>query len=263
MDSSPLPPPRSVERVLDILKLLSADADGQTLAQLGQAMRIPKSSLLNLMRALVLSGHVTHHEGLYHLGPRAFELASGILSRRRFPEVARPILKRLVEISGETALIGVLTDDGEEVTYIDKMESPKALRFAATIGHRRPLYCSSSGRVLLAYQPAARIDAYIRRVKLVRLTEHTMIDRRRLRDEIAAVRRDGVSVTVDQATEGVTGFAAPIFNAAGAVMASVVFAAPSVRVEERIEALCRLARQMGAEITAVMGGVPPAPDASA
>ncbi|MGL1659496.1 IclR family transcriptional regulator domain-containing protein, partial [Vibrio parahaemolyticus] len=48
----------------------------------------------------------------------------------------------------------MLTDDGEEVTYIDKMESPKALRFAATIGHRRPLYCSSSGRVLLAYQPA-------------------------------------------------------------------------------------------------------------
>ncbi len=261
MNATHQSPPRSVERVLDILKLLAGDADGRSLAELGQQMRIPKSSLLNLMRALVASGHVMQDEGLYHLGARSFELASGILARRRFPEVARPILRRLVDISGETALIGVLTEDGEEVTYIDKMESPKALRFAATIGHRRPLYCSSSGRVLLAYQPAARIEAYIRGVKLVRLTEHTMIDRRQLREEIANVRREGVSVTVDQATEGVTGFAAPIFNAAGAVMASVVFAAPSVRVEERIGSLCRLARQMGAEITAVMGGT--APDASA
>jgi IclR family pca regulon transcriptional regulator len=65
------------------------------------------------------------------------------------------------------------------------------------IGTRIPTYCTSMGRVLLAYLPPAEQDAYLARVKIVRHTPRTIPTSDKLRRELDGTRRAGYAI-VDQ-----------------------------------------------------------------
>lgn len=245
--------PRSAARILHILDSLAENPGGWTLAALSRELETPKSSLLVLLRALTDLQHVAVNNGTYHLGIAAFKLASKIEAKRIFPAVARPILRRIVSETGETAVIGAISEDGLSTVYIDKIESDRALRFSANIGAHRPLYCSASGLVILAFQPKEKTEQYLKSIKLRQLTSNTIVSKRELQDAISKARKEGVAVTRDQATEGVTGFGAPILDGAGHLIATLVLAAPSIRSETRMDLLRDLARNGALEISEIMG----------
>jgi DNA-binding IclR family transcriptional regulator len=245
--------PRSVARVVEILGRLAEEPHGLSLSQLSQAMAVPKSSLLNLLRGLVGAGYVAHTEGGYRLGGETYRLAGAVLASRQFPEIARPVLQKLAEQSGETALVGVPTPDRQFVVYVDKVESRTAIRFAATVGDRRPLYCAVGGQVLLAFQPAEARDQYLRQTRLVAHTPRTVTDKRKLRAMLDQVRAEGVAVTQGEMTEGVAGVGAPIFDNAGHVMAAVIIAGPQERIAAKAPLLTMLVRNAGADISRLMG----------
>lgn len=240
--------------MLRILEVLAAAEEGRSLAALSKEIETPKSSVLNLMRALVQSGYVDHAEGLYRLGSGAFTLASSILARRRWPEVALPVLNRLADASGETAMLAEMAGNGDEFIYIAKAESRQALRFAATVGDRRPLYATAGGLALLANMPLRVVTDYLDRTKMVPLTEHTRIDRASVEAALADVRRDGYCVTHAGSTLGLSAVAAPISGSAGLVSA-VVLGVPNARFEARQEELIELTRAAAREISGMMGRI--------
>jgi len=252
------PTPRSAVRLLQLLQMLADNPDGQSLASLSKQMKppTPKSSVLNLLRSLVANRFVDHVDGIYRLGQQSYQLASAILAHREFPEVARPIIKRLVETTGETVLIGVPSSERDAIVYVDKVETRSSLRFAATIGDRRPLYCTAAGIVFLANQPNAFTRDYIRSAKMKPLTDKTIVSKTVLRDAVEQARIRGFAVTHDQATNGATGIAAPIYDSSDEILALLIVAAPTARVGERIEELARAAQTAGAEISRVMGAKP-------
>lgn len=245
--------PRSAVRILQILEKLGEQSEGWTLSALSRELATPKSSLLVLLRALGEKKHVRHVDGVYHLDEASFRLASRMLSNRRFPEVARPILQSVVQATGETAVIGVMSEDRASTTYIDKVESENALRFSAKIGDRRPLYASAAGHVFLAFGDPAQAQAYLKSVIIKPLTSNAIATRQELKQAIELVREQGIAVTKDQATQGVTGFGAPIFDETGTLIASLVLAAPSTRIEFRLDEIGQLAKQAAADISSVMG----------
>ncbi len=249
------PTPRSAVRLLQLLQMLADNPDGQSLASLSRQMKpaTPKSSILNLMRSLVANQFVDHVDGIYRIGQQSYQLASAILAHREFPEVARPIIKRLVETTGETVLIGVPSRERDSIVYVDKVETRNSLRFAATIGDRRPLYCTSGGIVFLANQPPEWTRDYIRNVKMQPLTARTIVSKTVLRNAVADARQHGFAQTHDQATNGATGISAPIYDGSGELLAVLVVAAPTARVDERIEELALAAKAAGREISRIMG----------
>lgn len=255
--------PRSVARVMHILDHVSATPDGQSLAALSTHMRSPKSSVLSLLRGLVGAGYLVHEEGLYRLGAESYRVASAIVAARRFPDFARPTLQRLAEETGETTIIGVLAPEEDAVVYVDKIETRTALRFAAAIGDRRPLYCTSTGRVLLAYQPPEAIERYLRRTKLVRLTPLTITDKKGMRNLLARVRAEGLATTIGEATEGVFGIAAPVRDGTGSVIASIVLAGPVARIKSKMPGIAERVRNAGRELSRMMGYTGPSVTAQA
>ena len=74
--------PRSVTRVVQIFDDLCSRPTGASLATLSDSIGVPKSSLLNLLRGLLASNHLTFVNGLYQLGPEAYGMASAIISAR-------------------------------------------------------------------------------------------------------------------------------------------------------------------------------------
>jgi len=248
--------PQSVTRVIRILEALCANPKPMSLAELSRALDAPKSSLAALLRGLAEEGFVVASDGAWRLGAGAFGLGSALLEgRRRFQtsDLVREGMRRLAERSGETVLFAVPDEDGETMTYVDAIESPKAVRFAVSIGDRRPLYATAGGRALLAAGSDEALRGYLDRLRPEKHTEQTEVAKKRLLEAVMAARATGIAQTVDQMAEGVTGTAAALHGAAGNAIGALIVAAPSARLQDRLPVLAKLVREEAAAISRGLG----------
>lgn len=247
--------PQSVTRLIHIVEALCASAAPVSLAQLSRTLQAPKSSVAALLRGLAEAGFVNAAEGAYSLGPGSFGLGSALLEARRrvqSSDLLRAGMRRLADRCGETVLFAVRDPGGETLTYVDVVESRNAVRFAVSVGDRRPLYCTAAGRMLLATSSEADVRRYLKRLRPRQMTASTEIGKKHLQEAIAAARQAAVAQTVDQASDGVTGTAAAIRDAAGAVLGALVAAAPSSRLHDRAE-LARAVLDAAATISCSLG----------
>jgi DNA-binding IclR family transcriptional regulator len=248
--------PQSVTRVIRLIEALCTSPVAMSLADLARALGAPKSSLAALLRGLADEGFVIAADGAWRLGPGAFGLGSALLEARRrlqSSDLVRDGMRRLAERCGETVLFGVRDEDGETLTYVDVIESHKTVRFMVPVGDRRPLYSTAGGRALLAAGPEAELSRYLERLKPEAFTPETLTSKRALADAIAEARAAGVAQTVDQSSEGVTGTASPIRDAAGTVIGVLIVAAPSLRLADRLAELKRLVKDEAATVSRSLG----------
>jgi IclR family transcriptional regulator, acetate operon repressor len=242
---------RSAQRLVALFEALAKSEEGVSLAELSVTIGAPKSSLLGILRSMVAMGYMEHGHGLYRLGPKSFRLAADILAVRRFPALVRPILQDLAAKSGETVFLVVLDSLAQRITYADIIDSANPVRYTVPTGTTRPLYVSSGGQMLLAYQEPAWIDTYIRSTRLEPLTAHTITDPKQLRDRLATIRREGFSISLGETVPGAAGIAAPIFNADGSVTAGLLIGAPLDRFEQELPELKRLLREATTRIAGI------------
>jgi DNA-binding IclR family transcriptional regulator len=242
-DERRLNSPQSVTRVIRILEALCSSPGPMSLATLSRMLDTPKSSLAALLRGLADEDFIIPEDGAWRLGPGAFGLGSALLEARRgltSSDLIRVGMKRLAERSGETVLFAVRDGSGDTTTYIDVIESRNSVRFSVSVGDRRPLYATASGRALLAAGSDEELHAYLDRLEPEKLTPHSETSKRGLAEVIAAARAAGFAQTIDQAADGVTGTAAVIRAAGGRVLGAVVVAAPNLRSHDRLAELARL-----------------------
>ncbi len=98
----------------------------------------------------------------------------------------------------------------------------------ANLGDRKPAFCSSEGRAMLAFQDEAAIDAILGG-NLARRTPKTETDPVQLRKALARVRKSGYAQEDEQCEAGMRSLAAPIRDAEGRVVAAVGVAGPRQR----------------------------------
>lgn len=257
--------PQSVTRVIHILEALCASPTPVSLANLSRVLEAPKSSIAALLRGLAAADFVIVSEGAYRLGPSAFGLGSALAEARRrvqSSDLIREGMRRLLDRSGETVLFAVRDAGSETLTYVDVIESRSSVRFAASIGDRRPLYCTAGGRALLAALPEKDLRRYLERLKPRKLTAHTETNKRVLAEAIETARTNGVGQTVEQASDGVTGTAAVIYNGDGTVLGALVVAAPSSRLQDRRAELVGLVLEEAAAVSRSLGYRTPRPRSS-
>jgi IclR family acetate operon transcriptional repressor len=242
---------RSAMRLVSLFEALAKSEEGVSLAELSATIAAPKSSLLGILRSMVALGYMEHGHGLYRLGPKSFRLAADILAIRRFPNLVRPILQDLAARSGETVFLVVLDHLAQRVTYADVIDSANPVRYTVPTGTTRPLYASAGGLMLLAFQEPAWIDAYLGSTPLEPLTPRTTTDPDRLRERLAAIRRDGFAISLGETVPGAAGLAAPIFNADGSVTVGILIGTPSDRFEEELPELKRLLREATTRVAGI------------
>ena len=245
--------PRTALRIVKILKYITEHPDGVSLAQLSVGLRAPKTSLFSLVRSLADGDYLAYADGRYQLGTAAFALGSAIVARRRFPDVAMPIIRKLADETGETTFISELVPQDGQAVYVARAESRNPIRFMAEIGERRPLYSSSGGRVLLAFQTPEWQEAYLRWVKIVAHTPYTVVEKAKLRQILKDIRDTGLCRTHQDVHEGVSAFAAPIFNRDGDVIAALALASPTSRAEQKADMLSDRVKEAAAAVSGVLG----------
>ena len=250
--------PRSVVRVLDILMALATRADGWTLTQIAGTLELPKTSTFSLLKTLEAGGYVRRNNGEYRLGAAALKLGTVIAQAISFPRCARPVLEELARQTGETVMLGILSEQGHEVTYVDIIESDAALRFTVRVGNRRPLYAIASGKAILAFLPAAVQQAYLTDTHFVRFTEETT-DLPALAKLLPEIRSSGVVLDRNGFVDAASSIASPCFDETGRVFCSVSVAGPTGRIIARRAEFERLTLAAGQEISQILGYLGPYP----
>lgn len=226
-------------RVLGLFEAVSAAREGRTLAQLSVQLGSPKSSLLLLLRPLVAGGYLLHVDNRYRLGAAAYKLASAILATRDLAQSMGPYLEDLATRTRESVFLALLDREARLVTYVDRIDSPQAVRYSVPVGTMRPLYCSAAGLVLLAFQDEEWRERYLRTAQIKPLTPDTVVGKAAIRAQLARIREEGVAVSVGAAVTGVAGIAAPVFDPDGSVCAALLIGAPADRFRGELPALRR------------------------
>lgn len=255
--------PRSPLRVMQALEELAASKDGLTLTRLSERLQTPKTSLLNLLRSLEAGAYVTQVNGHYQLGANALRLGA-LIGTRLTPESSisaklHPLLAEMMEQAEDTTLLGVMGDDRRHGVYVDIIESRGAIRFSSLIGTRRPLFCSAFGKTLLAFQPAAHIEAYLKDTDLVLPNGGRRLHPEEVRGSLAAIRATGVSASYEEIVEGAGGVSSPVYDRNGVVVAVFAIAAPIARLKARHDRLAGLVHAFGDRASRLLGYIGPYP----
>lgn len=232
--SNPSVAPRSVIRVVNILRSVAQAPNGLSLSALSQELDGPKSSILSLIRGLVDGGYIVNDGGSFVLGEESFRLAELILHGNSFSDVVRSVLFKLASKTGETAVLGVLSPD-DRVVFIERVLSTKTLAAHVQIGESRALYASASGRAILAMLPPERIAKYLKRTDLKPRTEYTEVRPAKLDAILQDIRKRGYAVTDGESDIGLAGVAAPILDRAGLPIGSIVVSGPTERLRPKIQ----------------------------
>jgi DNA-binding IclR family transcriptional regulator len=219
---------RSVERAVAVVEFVARNERPAPLHAISDAIDAPKSTALNILRTLAGKGLLAVGEAkTYTLGPRLAELAGRAHAYTDIRALARPHLEHLARRTGEAVFLSIV--DGDEIVYIDAVESTHPIRYAADVGSRRPLHCTSAGKVALALSPADVVERYIAK-GLARYTAATITDPARLRAQLRRIRARGYGDARGERVPSLFGVAGPVVDPSGQLVAAVTVAGPAFRI---------------------------------
>jgi DNA-binding IclR family transcriptional regulator len=143
---------------------------------------------------------------------------------------ARPILRELASITGESAKLFVI--QGTKRICLVREKGTYPLGYHVEEGESFELYAGAGGKVLLAYASKDFCDQVLGEKVLERLTPTTIVARSRLEEEFAAIRERGYASSNGELFTEVAGMAAPVFDHENAVCAALAIAGPIQRFTE-------------------------------
>jgi IclR family transcriptional regulator, KDG regulon repressor len=246
---------RSLERALQILSTFNAEQPNFTFAELSEAVRLPKATVLRLCSTLVHYDFLLFNKETkqYSLGLKLFELGSVVFASFSLRKIAAPYLINLQTRLDKTVFLGILQEG--QLVYIDKKENPLNLvRFGSQVGTRRPPFFGMLGNVLMAHLADEKVAELLKRHPLSALTKKTITNETRFKERLAVIRLQGYYVDEGEAIEGVTGVAAPIRDFSGEVAAAVgVGFVSSSEARSGVKAIIQETRKTAALISKAVG----------
>jgi DNA-binding IclR family transcriptional regulator len=167
------------------------------------------------------------------LGPRLIQLASRSWGRSELRVVAVDELKRLRDLTGETVHLAV--PNGSSMVYIEKLESPSAVRMASRIGTSVSMHSTAVGKAYLAGLDAQALEPLLKTLTLRRYTDNTVTDRAALRKQLDATRERGWSVDGEENEAGIFCFGGVIRGHRGLPVAAISVSTLLFRQKENPE----------------------------
>lgn len=237
---------QSVMRAVSILHCFEEEAE-LGITEISRIIGLHKSTTSGLVHTLLQAGFLAKNPKTdkYKLGLTLFSLGTLVQSDLR--SIAEPFLLKLVEQAKET--INLVIQDGDNVVYISKMESPHSMRICTQIGKRMPMYCTAVGKSMLAFLDTEEVRSILNKSKLEKFTENTKTDPEEIMADLSIIRSKGYAMDEEELEYGLTCVAVPIFNRQGHPIASISASGPTSRMDKKLkEKCCKLLRTASEEI---------------
>lgn len=240
-------------RSLALLERIAAADRSLSLAELSEALSVPKPTVFRIAQKLEHAGYLAREPGNggFCVGPRLLRLGLDAARTGGANAERRATLEALVAKLGETCNFTALS--GSEVVYLDRVETRWPLRLNLEPGSRVPLHCTASGKLFLAHMQPERRRRLLERLPLTPETPATLIDPVQLEAECARILRQDYSTDSEEFLVGLIAVAVPVRDAGGTVVAAVACHAPSARLPlaealKRLPELRDAAQKLGASL---------------
>jgi DNA-binding IclR family transcriptional regulator len=245
---------RSAARVMDMLDVFFNARRGLSLTEISNQLGVPKSTAHGILQTMRRRGYVSwnHENKTYSIGLRVVALAHASPAAQLLQAYGRPHLERLCRELGETIVLGVCQADG--LVYLDRVECADAVRFTVPVGERRPLYCTSIGKLYLAAQDDDQIRRILASQPPEQMTPHTKTDIDELLTELHGVRERGYATNVAESIAGVSTYATPVYAHDRTLVAGISVIGATERLSDKsstiVASLAVAARTLSAELSA-------------
>jgi len=209
----------SVIKAFLMLRLISKTEKGLGISYLANHLDMSKGTVHGIISALVETGALIRDPSSkkYSLGPTLFELGKSAYSELDLREVARPIMKTLMERTGTSVFVGI--SNGNRVSILDVVESNHNLKITAPRGTTVPFLAGAIGKVFLASMDPAQAAGIIRERGLPRFTDRSITDADAYLLEVQKTKEQGYGTDDEEYIAGVRAAAAPILGKRGTLYA--------------------------------------------
>ncbi|WP_394233956.1 IclR family transcriptional regulator [Niallia oryzisoli] len=243
----------SVTNALRILKSFSEENPEVTVKQLSETLGLSTSVTSRLLSALTKEGFVYKIKGTqkFRLGTSVLSIGGVLISSLEIHKEAMPHLERLVSLTGETSHLSFL--ENNHTVYLCKVDCGNPVPTKTHLGRNNPLHCTSTGKILMAYDHYDVFDTVITE-GLVEYTPYTITNPETLKAQLKKIRMEGYAVDMEEHSLGVASVAAPIRDYTNRVIAAVNIVGPIQRVNSKtIPLLSKHVKSIAESISQEMG----------
>ena len=245
---------KSLERAMEVCEFLS-ERQGMPLTQLATELNQSPATVYRILVTLEKRGLVEfdHVAQLWHIGPRSFVIGARFIRRTNLVERARPIMRKLMEDTGETANLGVQQENS--VLFLSQVETQASIRAFFPPGTLSPMHASGIGKALLAHMDELRLNTLFSKNQLERFTAFSITEPTALRAHLSDIRTRGYSMDNEEKNTGMRCIAAPVFDFNGEAIAGISVSGPTSRIEPaRLAELIAPVMNAAQDLTFAIGG---------
>jgi DNA-binding IclR family transcriptional regulator len=218
------------ERALSVLQFVARAGREVALADISDALAIPKGTAHRLCTKLSETGFLSRdlNAKAFVVGPALRALALDTLNHDHVRGLRHTILEGLVAELGETCNFTTL--DGAQVIYLDRVEARWPLRLALEVGSRVPLHCTASGKLFLSLLPAEQSTLLRAHLRFEALTPNTITNAAALNKECKWIATNGYALDREEFIAGLIAIAVPVVDQLGTLRAALAMHAPTARM---------------------------------
>jgi IclR family acetate operon transcriptional repressor len=244
---------RGYSRLLKLMEALAEKPEGISIKEAQARADIPRSSAWLLLRELEGEGIVVNRGGLFAIGPRLLRLGVSISQFVTGGNAQHELLAELCQSTGVDVYCAARV--GNDIVYTDRIDGELAIHLNFPLGVPRPIHATAVGKLYLALEP----DLWNKAVSggdLIRYTDATIIDEKKLQDELQEIRERNYAVSRGERLLGIYSIAAPVFNDSGGLIAAVLLSAHQSAIEPRLSELAGQMAQACRELAAARAVAP-------
>jgi IclR family transcriptional regulator, KDG regulon repressor len=243
----------SVQRCLRLLHLFAQSSEGLLATEVAALSGLPISTVYRFIANLEAAGFLNGgSKGKYHLDIGCFSVGHAALLQLDIRRISLPYLQALHRHTRETVHLTVR--HGLSAVYVEKLDALDPPATVSRIGASVPLHCTAVGKVLLAYMPSAEQAEVLLHIDPRWHTRHTIGSVPELHRQLQKIRKAGYSFDMEEHELSVRCVAAPVWDEAGAVNASVSVSGPARRMPvNRLRELAPVIQEAGVRISRELG----------
>lgn len=242
-----------LDKALDILETVGASEKGLSLTEVVTDLSIPQGTAHRLLQQLVDRGYLEQDSATKHyfLGLQVMALRSQVIYVWQIASRARPYLRDLM-LATECLVHLAVYRDGH-VVYIDRVDTSESVARFIPAGHRLPAYCTALGKVFLANLSPRELDHYLSNTELKPITPYTLIDPKKLVENIRQINERGYGLDIQEVSLGNWCVATAVRDYSGRTVAAISIATKDVSKADHLNELAPIVIDTAAQISKGLG----------
>jgi len=201
----------TLDKGLIILSLFDRNHSSRRLSEISKITGINKTSVYRFVNTFVKLGYLRKSENnnLLRLGPKSFVLGHNFFHGFDILQSVKPIIEKTFlenKISIDSAML-----------HEHKLISLYRKEVANLIFLRLPLimddlHARAMGKAILANMESADLSAFLKNIKLKKLTLNTIVNPKALLKDLELSRERGYSINNEEYVKGLISIGAPLIN---------------------------------------------------